>query len=61
MSTLRWLWVFGNLAPKSIWYTGNSRYKEVLAHPQKIRYNLKFVVSKTHVITKFSILGHFSL
>jgi hypothetical protein len=40
-------------------YTGssNSRYEEVLAHPQKIRYNLKFVVSKIHFITKFSILG----
>jgi hypothetical protein len=41
-------------------YTGsNSRYKEVLAHPQKFRYNLKFVVSKIHFVTKFSILGQF--
>jgi hypothetical protein len=35
--------------------TGNSRYKEVLAHPRKIRHNLKFVVSKIHVRTNFSI------
>jgi hypothetical protein len=35
----------------------NSRYKEVQAHPKKIRYNLKFVVSKVHFTNKFSILG----
>jgi hypothetical protein len=36
-------------------FTGNSRYKEVLAHPRKIRYSLKFAVSKIHVITNFSV------